>query len=377
MNQRARILVLNQSVSGMNRFLFGELEKDFALLVEDVPMPKLARYLRILVTFHPDRKHWRKRLYASLNRYYMSDRCFRRRSAYADDIVAARAGQFDAVLQIGGLWNGLRDVHARPRVVFASFNTTLAWREWKPWAPFASEAAFRRWFDLERAYYRTADAILCTNRYAMRSFTMDYGIPPEKLHYIGYGVNFNELLQVQKTYRNRVALFVGYDFERKGGPTIVDAFRQARADVPDARLRIIGPSSLDDRYRGEGIDYLPPIRNRAALLKHFEEADFFVMPSTCEPFGLVFLEAMAYGNPCIGSTNNAMPEIIDEGGCGYLIAPGDAATLARHMKRLFLDEGLKRQMGAAALRRVQCEFTWQRTGERARSVLRALVGQSS
>jgi glycosyltransferase involved in cell wall biosynthesis len=359
----------------MNRFLFGELEKDFALLVEDVPQPKLARYLRIPVTFHPARKRWRAHLYSSLNRYYMSDSCFRRRSVYADRIVAARAGQFEAVFQIGGLWNGLRDVRARPCAVFASFNTTLAWQEWKPWAPFANEAAFRRWFELERAYYQAADAILCTNRYVMRSFAADYGIPPEKLHYIGYGVNFEELPQVQKSYRSRVALFVGYDFERKGGPTIVDAFRRIRADVPDARLRIIGPNGLEDRYRGEGIDHLPPISDRAALQKHFEEADFFVMPSTCEPFGLVFLEAMAYGNPCIGSTRNAMPEIIEDGGCGYLIAPGDATTLARHMKRLLLDEGLKRQMGAAALRRVQGEFSWQRTGDRARSVLRTLLGR--
>ena len=372
---RRRILVLNQNVSGMNRFLFGELEKEFTLLVEDVPQPKLARYVRIPATFHPDRRRWRARLYDSLNRYYMSDQCFRRRSVYADRIVAARAGHFEAVLQIGGLWNGLRAVRARPRAVFASFNTTLAWREWKPWAPFASEAAFRRWFELERAYYQAADAILCTNRYVMRSFTADYGIPPEKLHYIGYGVNFDGLCEVQKSYRSRIALFVGYDFVRKGGPTIVDAFRQIRTDVPDARLRIIGPNSLENRYRGEGIEYLPPLRNRGALQKHFEEADFFVMPSTCEPFGLVFLEAMAYGNPCIGSTNNAMPEIIEHGRCGYLIAPGDTAALSGHMKRLLLDEGLKRQMGAAALRRVQGEFSWPRTGERARSVLRTIVGQ--
>jgi glycosyltransferase involved in cell wall biosynthesis len=203
----------------------------------------------------------------------------------------------------------------------------------------------------------------------MQSFVEDYGLPESKLTYIGYGINFETVPDVEKNFDSNLALFVGYDFERKGGPTVVEAFQRVREEIRSARLRIIGPAHLDSRYLIEGVEYTPRIQDRQLMQEHFREADFFVMPSLCEPFGLVFLEAMAFKNACIGANQDAMPEIIDHGRTGYRIGAGDVDHLAYVMRQLFRDRGLRRTLGLAAWRDVQSRFTWRKCGDRALSAL--------
>ena len=65
----------------------------------------------------------------------------------------------------------------------------------------------------------------------------------------------------------------------------------------------------------------------------YRRATAFVMPSRYEPFGIVFLEAMAYWLPCVGSRTCAMPEIIDEGVTGLLAEPDDVDSLADCLSR--------------------------------------------
>jgi glycosyltransferase involved in cell wall biosynthesis len=78
----------------------------------------------------------------------------------------------------------------------------------------------------------------------------------------------------------------------------------------------------------------------------------------------VFLEAMAYGLPCIGTTNDAMPEIIEHGRTGYVVAPDDVAELANYLERLLLDPALRQTMGAQGRERVLQTFTWEHVARR-------------
>ena len=370
-----RVLVLNQEVSGMNKFLFRQLQKECSLDIRTIPYPKWPFYWNALKTFRPSRVQWKLRFRQRLNEYYISAGCFKARSAIAHQIATSSSADDQLVFQIGGLFDGLSRLQHRPTALFASFNTSLAYREWKPWAPFSSDAKFQAWFELEKSLYRSAAAILCTNRYVMRSFETDYGVDPHRLHYIGYGVNFDELPTFTKSYGSKIGLFVGYDFERKGGPAVVQAFRKLQTSIPDIRLRILGPDYLDPTYLGPGIEYIPRLKDRALVQNHFKEADFFVMPSVCEPFGLVFLEAMACQNACIGSYRNAMPEFIDHGRTGFLVEPGDIDSLAQYMGQLYRDRDFTASMGTAALERLRTEFTWDVCGARVRDIFQGLVRQ--
>jgi glycosyltransferase involved in cell wall biosynthesis len=95
------------------------------------------------------------------------------------------------------------------------------------------------------------------------------------------------------------------------------------------------------------------------VIDELRRAQLFVMPSRCETWGDVFLEAMAYGVPCVGSANDAIPEIIQDGFTGYVVADGDIAGLADRMSALLANPGLAAHLGKAGRQRVEECFTWR------------------
>lgn len=370
------IFVLNENVSGMNRFLFRELEKEYSLVVRDIPYSDPLRYWRALVTFHPRLPVWKRRFASAQMLYWVSSACFDRRSRRAVHI-ASENQRCNAALQIGAMYNGVSQLSGKPRLGFCSWNAYLSHQEWPAWFPCSHERDFLAFYERERNYYQSLDSILCTNQYVMRSLSRDYSLSIDKLVYIGYGANFEEVPASAKSYTSKLALFVGLDFERKGGPMVVEAFKRARQAVPNARLRIIGPAFLDDRFLANGIEHVPTVTNRDLLREHFIEADFFVMPSICEPFGLVFLEAMALKNACIGSRNDAMPEIIEDGRTGFLVDAKDVDGLASYMITLFSHPSVCRELGSAAYDRVRLHFTWDLCGKRVRAAFRDALGRQT
>jgi phosphatidylinositol alpha-1,6-mannosyltransferase len=99
-----------------------------------------------------------------------------------------------------------------------------------------------------------------------------------------------------------------------------------------------------------------PDSDRAEL---YRGAQVFAMPSRGEGFGLVYLEAMAHGLPCIGSTHDAAGEVIADGITGYLTPQADIAGLAARVLDLLTDESRRRAMGESGRTRVASLFTYR------------------
>ena len=125
-----------------------------------------------------------------------------------------------------------------------------------------------------------------------------------------------------------------YDDRYKGVQHLIEAMPAIRAAVPGATLRIIG--------RGDDLPRLQTLRNRLGLTAAVEflgfvndkrlademrECRLFALPSKKEGFGLVFLEAMAHGRPCLGARAGGIPEVITEE-TGVLVDYGDVPGIA-------------------------------------------------
>jgi glycosyltransferase involved in cell wall biosynthesis len=356
------LLVLNQNVSGMNQFLFKYLKKNWQMQTHDIPYPKSFRWEAALKTIHPSLHTWRQRHFTEHMRLMGSVRSFKIRSEYAQKVVARNQSGADIIFQISGSFNGIARTDL-PGALFLSFTTLLAYNEWRPWANFKTGQEFQQWFELEKALYQKLELLLCTNDYVRQCLVRDYGVKPERTRVIGYGVNFDQMPRFEKNPASQKILFVGYDFERKGGLQVLQAFEKVRKAVPGAVLQIVGPAFLPVPVPA-GVEFYGTVSDRQRIAEFFQQARFFVMPSVCEPFGLVLLEAMAYQNPCIGSNRNAMPEIIHDGVTGYTVAPDDSEALASRMITLLKNPDLCTMMGQAALQRVLANFTWELTTQK-------------
>src|SRR5207248_2118330 len=107
------------------------------------------------------------------------------------------------------------------------------------------------------------------------------------------------------------------------------------------------------------------------LERLYAGARVFTLPSRYEPYGLVLVEAMAYGIPCVGTTVQSIPEILDHGRTGLLVPPGDPDALAEALLRLCRDDDLCRRLAAAGRERVARELTWDRVAARMAPILSA------
>jgi glycosyltransferase involved in cell wall biosynthesis len=96
-------------------------------------------------------------------------------------------------------------------------------------------------------------------------------------------------------------------------------------------------------------------------------ADIYAMASLAEPFGLVFLEAMAMQLPVVAMASGGAPEVVEHGTTGLLSQPGDIGALSEHLLALVRDPERRKRMGVLGRRRVEEHFTTPRmAGDTAR-----------
>ena len=101
----------------------------------------------------------------------------------------------------------------------------------------------------------------------------------------------------------------------------------------------------------------------------YDAADVFVLPSTEEPYGMVYAEAMTAGVPVVGWAAGNLPHLVDDQVEGRVVPTGDIAALATALAELCDDEARRAQLGAAGRARAARLPTWDRVSCR---VLRRL-----
>jgi len=225
--------------------------------------------------------------------------------------------------------------------------------EWRAQSP----KTVRRRIELQRRAYEQALACCVASGWVARSLTDDYGVAPGKVHVVGLGRN-HDPRPAPRAWTAPRFLFVGRDFERKGGPAVLRTFARLREVVPAATLDVVGGHPRLDLIgvTGHGQLSLTDPAARAKLETLFESSTCCVMPSRFEPFGIVHAEAAAAGVPSIGTTVGGAEEVIEPDG-GVLVPPEDGKLLWEAMLRLSEPETAAR-MGAAALERSE-RFTWR------------------
>ncbi len=216
-----------------------------------------------------------------------------------------------------------------------------------------------------------------------RDINIRWGADPAKIDVVYPG--FTTPAPVDRHSRTAFTfLFVGTDFERKGGFEVVEAFDAMAARYPEARLVLVSPDPRErnpDRAihswvsaakREQTLSRLEVLERRGVVERHllqerhllykgiYPMADVFVMPSRAEGFGFTNIEAMSFGLPVISSRVGAIPEVIDDGVTGVLVHAGDVSALSSAMERLVADRPLAHRMGEAARAAFLARFTLER-----------------
>jgi glycosyltransferase involved in cell wall biosynthesis len=220
----------------------------------------------------------------------------------------------------------------------------------------------RRKFQMNRDAFQAASVLVTWSEWAKASLIGDYGVDARKINVLAPGAaqayfDIGERRQAPRAEAPVRILFVGGDFLRKGGQHLLDAFTLDSFARP-AELHLVTnhPVALRENvvvHRG-----LQP--NSAELLRLFETADVFVLPSFAECLAVVLMEATAAGLPVITTDVGALAEAVQPGTSGLLVRPGGTGGLRRALDTLIGDAELRLRMGRAGHALAQRKFESQR-----------------
>jgi glycosyltransferase involved in cell wall biosynthesis len=361
--ERPRILGLvegdpDRALSAVARHLLDALDRRFPVVERVDYSPHGARKLALAAaTFHPSHPTWRARFHTSRRAYLTLSRTLAAQLRSVEQ-------EFDLAVQVHGWVGG----QPRPYTVYVDQTRLMAERGWPQWLPLA-----RRERDdvveLEREMYDGAFHLFVMAKPARESLLADYGIDQTRISVVGGGLRFAVPPPPRRPSPDPVILFVGREFERKGGPVLLRAFEQVRRELPDAVLHLVGAG---ERHAAPGVIAHGRLGDERDLARLYGAARVFCLPTLYEPYGLVYGEAMAHSVPCIGTATGAIPEILDQGRAGLMVPAGEPEPLAAALLRLLTDYELACSLGAAGRRWVEAELTWDRVAERMAPVLAGL-----
>lgn len=253
----------------------------------------------------------------------------------------------------------------------------------------------RRWYRWnirrERWQARLADALVTHSDAHRRVMVAETGLPADRIRLIPHGVEtFPDFVRPPRPPGPPTVVYLGRLEHRKGTMDLLDAIPRVLRAVPDARFVVIGadrPHAPGGRLHAEYVAGLPlMIRERITLTgplpagevdRWLQTADLFVAPSRYESFGLIFLEAMRWATPVVGTTAGGIPEVVEDGVTGVLVRPGAAGELAHAITGLLNDPTRRAALGAAGRRRVESEFTVERMARRVAELYAEVVGQGA
>jgi glycosyltransferase involved in cell wall biosynthesis len=186
-----------------------------------------------------------------------------------------------------------------------------------------------------------ARAHVAWSEWVRRSLIDDYAIDPRRIVVIPPGTSLrSSASRGRSTDRPTRFLFVGADLERKGGHLLIEAL----ASVSEPwQLSVVTQAAVSERA---GVHVHRGVRpNSPELERLFTDADVFVLPTLADALPHAVLEAMAAGLPVIATRVGAIPEVVEDGVTGLLVAPGDLRSLTEALIRLALGVDERRRMG--------------------------------
>ena len=224
-------------------------------------------------------------------------------------------------------------------------------------------------WQVHRSCFHAATHLVTWSSWAKRSLVEDYFVPEERVVVIPPGVTTSEWLRpTPRTSHDGPVkiLFVGGDFERKGGPLLLQAFRALRPLGVELHL-VTSKAQAEER----GVFWHTNMRPNSAELKQLYHAcDIFCLPTYGDCLPMVLSEAGAAGLPAVTTRVAGIPEIVREGENGALVPIGQVEHLTEALRQLIVDTNLRLRQGERAVARATQLYDARRNAQRLLDVLK-------
>lgn len=247
-------------------------------------------------------------------------------------------------------------------------------------------------------FLQKADRVIAVSKYTKHLVTT-FGVPVSQITKINHGMNPKvkrdlEVNSIKRSYQltgKKIFLSVSRLEELyKGHDSLIKSLPLIKAKVPETHCVIVGEGWLKPYYQKlaenlgviDDISFVGRVPDKE-LRKWYERCDVFVMVSRdsaidggAEGFGIVYLEANAYGKPVVGGRAGGVPDAIINNVTGLLVNPENEMEIAEAIVRLLTSPKLAKKLGEQGRKRVSRDLNWRKTTEKVEKVLLSVVEEN-
>ncbi|WP_406280274.1 glycosyltransferase family 4 protein [Embleya sp. NBC_00896] len=216
------------------------------------------------------------------------------------------------------------------------------------------------WLARERRLLLGAHRVFVMGPSTADVLVTEYGLAADRVHVVGAGPNVDPPTgeRAERSADPPRLLFVGTQWELKGGPILLEAFARLHARDPRYRLTLVGSGPAGPVP--EGVTALGRIPH-AEMGAVYEAADAVVIPTHMEAFGIALVEGLMRGLPCVASVVGNQPWII--GDAGVAVRPGDVDGLVDAIDRLAVGYAEFRKSAIARGDELRSTMAWPAVAE--------------
>jgi len=226
-------------------------------------------------------------------------------------------------------------------------------------------------------------AVILPSEWAAKGAINDYGVDPNKVHVVPFGANIDvppastvhHMIDARGFDKLRI-LFMGRDWQRKGGSLMLQAVARARQRGVPVEVDIVGPAHiptpLPDYARFHGLLVKRVQQEKATLDRLMRESHILFVPSRAENFGMTFCEGAAFGIPSLATAVGGITSAVRSGVSGWsLPLDADAAAYAEILSNCYHDPEGYRRLARTTRAFYDNNLTWDAFGQRLVKILSA------
>lgn len=196
---------------------------------------------------------------------------------------------------------------------------------------------------------------------------------------VNLGIDIKEFYPIKKDLNAIVRfLFVGRIVPIKNLPFLIEGFIKALKQNKNIELNIVGDGLSKElelikkiANQNKNIYFLGK-KNRAEIIKQYQNNDVFILTSNYDNYPNVIFEAMSSGLPVIATNVGGIALQVVDQETGILVDLNDTEQLSNAILELASDAGKREQMGKAGRARVEKEFTWEKSAEQLENIYKEI-----
>ena len=227
---------------------------------------------------------------------------------------------------------------------------------------------------LDKNAYLKASHLILGSEWNKTSAINDYGIDPGKISVMACGANLDLIPgpdELNKAESDQCRLlFLGVEWERKGGDIALEVFRLLKKKGLSTHLDIVGCVPPHDLSHEKNISVIPFLDKNIAediqqLKKILLQTDFLLLPTRAECAGVVFSEASAYGIPSITTETGGVRTYVKDGVNGYALPfVADATDYTEMISKVYYDKTRLRELKKTCREYYDNKLNWDLWGKR-------------